>query len=246
MALTSEPFGATPEGRAGSSAPLPRGVRLDGSQTWVLTLTRRCLRLLVRLCARGEIEVQGLERIPRQGPLLICSNHLSNFDPLVYGAIVPRVLHVLTKAELFRSPVLGAYLSRCNCIPVRRGEADRVALRGSRAVLRSQGALLLFPEGHRGPGASLLEFQPGAGYLALRSRATVVCCAIWGTEEVLPKGRLWPRRGPITVRFSEPFQPRGGELTEVSSEIRSRVLALLPERYRDLADGDQLDREDEG
>jgi 1-acyl-sn-glycerol-3-phosphate acyltransferase len=182
--------------------------------------------------------MEGLANLPATGPLLICSNHLSNFDPLVYAATLPRVLHALIKAELVQSRIGRAFFLRCNCIPVRRGAADRLAIRGALAVLASGGALLLFPEGHRASRGGLLEFEAGAGYLAWRSGALVLPCAIWGTEEVLPRGRLVPRRRPISVRIGEPFRPVAEDPVGISREIRAHVAGLLPERYRGSADAD--------
>jgi 1-acyl-sn-glycerol-3-phosphate acyltransferase len=219
------------------SAPVP-GTRLDGRQSGLLTATRRVLRVVVWLSASGGLQIEGIANIPATGPLLICSNHLSNFDPLVYAAILPRVLHAFTKAELFQTRLGRAFFLRCNCIPVRRGAPDRLAIRGALSVLASGGALLLFPEGHRATGTGMLGFEVGAGYLAWKSGAMVLPCAIWGTEEVLPKGRLVPRRKPISVRIGSPFQPVAGEPVAISREIQTRVAALLPQRYRGSADAD--------
>jgi len=218
------------------SAPVP-GTRLDGRQSLLLTLTRLVLRAVVWWAASGGLQMDGLANIPPSGPLLICSNHLSNFDPLVYAATLPRVLHAFTKAELFQTRLGRAFFLRCNCIPVRRGAPDRLAIRGALAVLASGGALLMFPEGHRAGATGLLPFEVGAGYLAWRSGATVLPCAIWGTEEALPKGHLVPRRRPISVRIGAPFHPAAEEPAATSREIRARVAALLPEPYRGSADG---------
>lgn len=227
----------TPSGNPGRRAGSQglRGTRLDGSQSWLLTLTRSSLRVLVRVVAAGGVRLEGMSNVPKDGPLLICSNHVSNFDPLLWAALLPRVLHALTKAELFANPILGGYLIRCNCIPVRRGTSDRRAIRSALAVLQSGGALLLFPEGHRAH-AGLLEFEAGAGFLATRSGAAVLPCAVWGTEKILPKHRLIPRRGVIHIRLGEPFQPRGRDPLAASQEIESRVSDLLPEGHRRSAD----------
>ncbi|HUY57327.1 MAG TPA: lysophospholipid acyltransferase family protein [Candidatus Micrarchaeaceae archaeon] len=239
MSASRFPAGATdPEpGRHPRVGPgTAPGVRLDGRQSPLLIVTRAVLRITVRLSARGGVQLEGLSNVPPAGPLLICSNHVSNFDPLVYAAILPRVLHALTKAELYRNPIMRAFFTRCNCIPVRRGEPDRRAIRGALAVLRSGGALLLFPEGHRASAGGMLPFEAGAGYLALRSEANILPCAIWGTEAVLPKGRLVPRRGTIAVRLGPSFRPTSGDPVLISQEISAEIARLLPERYRPSAD----------
>ena len=213
-------------------ARIPEGVRTDGGRSFTLRLTQAALRGLMRWLARDGLDVQGLELVPEAGPILVCSNHLSNLDPLVLGAVFPRVMHAMAKVEMFSNPLLRAYLLSCNCFPVRRGAPDRKALRAAALVLQSGGALVLFPEGHRGDGSNLQGFEPGVGYIAMRSRALVVPCALWGTEQALPKGRLIPRRARIHLTIGRPFQPQGASPEEVSEEIRQRVAELLPDTYR--------------
>ncbi len=213
-------------------ARVPEGVRTDGGRSFTLRLTQAALRGLMRWLARDGLDVQGLELVPEAGPILVCSNHLSNLDPLVLGAVFPRVMHAMAKVEMFSNPLLRAYLLSCNCFPVRRGAPDRKALRAAALVLQSGGALVLFPEGHRGDGSNLQGFEPGVGYIAMRSRALVVPCALWGTEQALPKGRLIPRRARIHLTIGRPFQPQGASPEEVSEEIRQRVAELLPDTYR--------------
>jgi 1-acyl-sn-glycerol-3-phosphate acyltransferase len=233
--------------KGGGGPPgLPRGLRLDGGRSLTLLVTLASLRGLFHLCAAGGVRTQGLELVPPKGPLLVCSNHVSNLDPLLLGARFPRVVHAMAKAEMFRRPLGRAYLERCNCFPVRRGRADRTAMRAALAVLRSGGALVLFPEGHRSPNQAMQPFEAGAGYLALRAGVPVVPCAIWGTEVALPIGALVPRRAVIHLRVGEPFLPTSARPGEVSREIRGRVAQLLPGAYRGSGNPDQVNGEDEG
>jgi 1-acyl-sn-glycerol-3-phosphate acyltransferase len=212
----------------------------------MLVATLAALRGLFRACAQGGVRAEGLELVPPTGPILVCSNHVSNLDPLLLGARIPRVVHAMAKAEMFRNPLVRTYLEWCNCFPVRRGQADRSAMRSALAVLGSGGALVLFPEGHRSPNQGLQAFEAGAGYIALRSRVQVVPCAVWGTEAALPIGALVPRRAVIHLRVGQPFLPTSASPVEVSLEIQRRVAQLLPEAYRGLTDPDQVDGEDEG
>lgn len=208
-------------------------------------MTLFALRRLLRYVAAGHPAIQGLELIPESGPLLLCSNHVSNYDPLLLGAVVPRLMHAMAKAELFRNPLLARYLRACNVFPIRRQEADAAALRTALGVLKGGGVLVLFPEGHRSHGARMRPFSRGAGYLALRSGAPVLPCAIWGTERVLPPGKLRPRRAEVHLRFGPSFLPVGANPEAVTRDLERRVAALLPPGLRPSADGDQGDGEDE-
>ena len=119
-------------------------------------------------------------------------------------------------------------------------------MRAALAVLGSGGALVLFPEGDRSRGQGMLPFEAGAGYLALRSRALVVPCGIWGTESSLPIGALIPRRAAIQLRIGEPFHPTVARPAEASWQIQAQVAELLPAPYRGSANPGQVDGEDEG
>jgi 1-acyl-sn-glycerol-3-phosphate acyltransferase len=230
-----------------SAAPPPTaGPDGPGRRTRTLGVTLFGLRRLLAYAASGKPDIQGLELIPESGPLLLCSNHVSNYDPLLLGAVVPRVMHAMAKSELFRNPFLARYLRACNVFPIRREEADAAALRTALGVLKEGGVVVLFPEGHRSHGARMRPFSRGAGYLARRSGAPVLPCAIWGTEQVLPRGKLRPRRAEVHLHFGPTFLPVGADSEAATRDLERRVAALLPPGLRPLADGNQRDGEDEG
>jgi 1-acyl-sn-glycerol-3-phosphate acyltransferase len=230
----------TSSGEAGAGAPR------DGRRTRTLALTLWALRRLLSYVAAGGLDLRGLELVPETGPFLLCSNHVSNYDPLLLGATVPRLMHAMAKAELFRNPLLARYLRACNVFPIRREEADAAALRTALTVLKDGGVVVLFPEGHRSHGARMRPFSRGAGYLARRSGAPVLPCAIWGTERVLPPGKLWPGRAQIHLHFGPTFFPVGADSEGATRDLERRVAALLPPGLRPSADGDQGDGEDQG
>lgn len=127
-----------------------------------------------------RFEVIGKENIPLEGGVLLCTNHISNFDPPTVGITASRPIHFIAKEELFSVPVLGKLLPKVNAIPVKRGMSDREALRKGLAVLKEGKVLGLFPEGTRSKDGELGKGLAGAGFFALRSNAQVVPCAIIG------------------------------------------------------------------
>ena len=181
------------------------------------------------------MRVEGLNRLPRQGPVILAINHLSMLDPILVGAVVPRVIHFMAKEELFRYPGLGWLLRRVHAFPVRRGQADREALATALQLLRAGEVVGIFPEGTRSADGRLLPLQSGTAFLALKSGATVVPVAIAGTQQAMPKGALWPRRARVRIQVGEalaasaPSGPgaRKAQLQEVSETITQAMHRLL-------------------
>jgi 1-acyl-sn-glycerol-3-phosphate acyltransferase len=156
-----------------------------------------------------RLRVRGREHIPREGAVLIVSNHVSQADPPVMGvAALPRKTYYMAKIELFRIPVLRRMVRGLGAFPVERGGADRRAMRLAREVLRRGDQLLMFPEGTRFTDGVLRPGFPGAGALALEPGVTVVPAAIYGTQ------RPWRR---ARVVFGPPV-----DLSDLADGARSR------------------------
>lgn len=203
---------------------------------WFHHLVNFLLRILLRILLK--LDICGVENMPSAGPLIVVINHTSFLDPLLVGAFLPRVIIPLAKVELFEKPWVGWVFPAFGCIPIRRGEIDRTAIRRSLEVLRSGGALLVAPEGTRSADGKLQRGRPGAAMLAVRTGAMLLPVAIWG---VLPFGenirRL--RRTEAHMVVGEPFHlPLRGkkvthqELEEMTDEIMYRLAELLPPEYR--------------
>ena len=179
------------------------------------------LRLFFRFRAVGR------EHVPREGTVLLASNHVSLLDPPVVGAGAPRPLHFMAKAELFRTPLLGPLIRRLNAHPVERDGADAGALRHALLLLREGHALLVFPEGTRGTEGRLQPGRPGAGMLAALSEAPVVPVYVQGTGYALPRGASRPRRAPITVRYGPALRFERGRGKHRYQEISDQIMAAI-------------------
>ncbi len=178
------------------------------------------MRLLFRLEARGT------EHIPRSGALVLVANHSSVLDPPLVGGVAPRPLSFLAKAELFDIPLFGALIRGVNARPLRRDGADAGALRTALRVLDDGGALLVFPEGTRGPEGVLREPKAGAAMLAILSGCPVVPAYIKGSGAAWPKGRRLPRPAKVVVTFGPAltFQRAAGVDRKAHYEATSRAL----------------------
>ncbi len=134
-------------------------------------LIRSAARLVLSLQMR--LEITGIERLPQTGPVLFVSNHLGITDQLAIGARLPHELRILAKAEMFEWPILGWLARQSGVVPIRRGEADRAAMRTMRDLLRGGAWVLVFPEGtfvdpHEPLG--MVPVKTGAAWLAWHTR----------------------------------------------------------------------------
>ena len=156
---------------------------------------------------------QGTENVPREGPAIIASNHLSFSDHFFAPLPLPRKVIFLAKSEYFTGRGLKGLLSKAffsgvGQIPVDRsgGQASERALRTGLRVL-AQGQLLgIYPEGTRTPDGRLYRGKTGVARLALEAKVPVIPCAMIGGFEFQPPGRIRPRLGIRPgVRFGKPL-----------------------------------------
>jgi 1-acyl-sn-glycerol-3-phosphate acyltransferase len=127
------------------------------------------------------VRVTGLENLPKSGSILICSNHRSNLDPPILGAHLDREVSYFAKAELFTSPIFGPFLRKLNAFAVKRGQMDKAAMTTCLNVLKSDGALVFFPEGTRAPADGYLYPKFGVGWVLCKTRVNVVPIYVHGT-----------------------------------------------------------------
>lgn len=189
----------------------------------------------------GRLRVEGLDRVPTDGPLLVVPNHDSQWDPILIGlAIKPRRrLRFLARASLWKIPGLGPILYGLGQIPIKRGAGDVGALEKAVEALSAGESICVFPEGGLSWGERL-RARSGVGRLAQWCPGVrVVLCTVEGTTEYA----RFPRRPRVKVAFFGPAagDPQPGEEAPVLSarlldEIRDRV-EPIPAGRRALVGG---------
>ncbi len=245
-----------------SERPAPRRkfrLRLAGDSLWQeydharFAARRRALLWVLRKAAFPLLAkldaVEGLENVPSQGPALLLINHIAFIDPIVVMHLVPRHIVPMAKIEVYDYPLIGVLPRMWGVIPVRRGEADRRALRMAIQVLEAGETVLIAPEGTRSP--ALQRGKVGVAFLASRTGAPVVPVAIEGTEgfPALRGTRRWRERG-VQVRFGKPFRfrddlfekrPSRQQLRQMTDEAMCVLARLLPPHRRGVY-ADQMNR----
>lgn len=154
---------------------------------------------------RGK--VYGTEQVPHQGPVVIVSNHASDFDPPILSNCVQRPVAYMAKQELFQVPILGTLIRWYGAYPVKRGAADRSAIRAALASLEAGWATGVFLTGTRTLDGRVTAPKLGAALLATKAQAPLLPVSLWGTQAILPKGSSSPRPVPVTVRIGDLISP---------------------------------------
>lgn len=171
-----------------------------------------------------RLKASGLENIPREGGVVLCANHTSNFDPPLLGCPLEREVHYMAKAELFDVPVLGMILPKIRAFPVKRGGVSKESIKLSLQLLKDGNVMGIFPEGTRSNAGGM--GKKGAAMLALRSGATVIPAAIVGGYR--PFRQMKVIYGP-PIDLSE-FAESGSEGLEPATEkIMATIRAMVKE-----------------
>jgi 1-acyl-sn-glycerol-3-phosphate acyltransferase len=192
----------------------------------------------IRLWAAGLLAVSGVRlevhrsaALDPQASYVYLANHQSLFDIPALLLAVPGRIRMVAKQSLFRIPVFGWAIAAAGFVSVDR--ADRTAARQSFAAaerrLRAGGSILLFPEGTRATGDTLLPFKRGGFLLALRTGLPIVPVGVRGTRAVQPRGRRSIQPGVVEVRFGAPIMVADFGIRrkrELIAEVRRRLAEL--------------------
>jgi 1-acyl-sn-glycerol-3-phosphate acyltransferase len=196
------------------------------------TQLRRFTTIAFTALFRGlaVIHARGLEKLPLSGPVILAANHLTNFDVFPLQIVLPRLIFYMGKAELFKNPLLDAYLRRLGGFPVQRGAKDEWALQHARKVLEHGQVLGMFPEGTRSKGNGLRPAKTGIARLSLATGAPIIPLALTGTQRMF---RRFPRRTRITITLGDPIFPKPHDtVLGLTDQSMFALASLLPPKLR--------------
>lgn len=196
------------------------------------TLFRRVLVGILRLALRAviKVEIEGMENLPTEGPVILVSNHLTNYDVFPMQMIIQRPLFFMAKAELHRNPLMDAAFRSLGAFPVYRGQRDDWAIQHAYKVLEHDQVLTLFPEGTRSKGKGLRSGKTGAARMALHTNCPIVPLGVTGTHQMF---RGFPRRTHIQMKMGIPIYPKPNESTlGLTDRLMFTIADLLPVELR--------------
>ncbi len=179
---------------------------------------------------------QGRRNSHLKGGTIVAANHRSFLDPFVIGTCLPwgKPMNYVAKVELFEKRWQGYLLCRVGAFPIRRGEADELAIETAEMVLARGGTICIFPEGTRIRKGSLGKPKRGVGRLALRSGAPVLPVAVTGTENVRRGWRIRPRKVDIRVGRPMSFPQSQNPSPALAASVTDRIWPNVELQWEDI------------
>ncbi|HEX2192660.1 MAG TPA: (d)CMP kinase [Acidimicrobiales bacterium] len=223
------------------SAPPP-----GGPSGAALLLYRACRAAVVGICRTyWRATYEGLEHVPSSGAYVLAPVHRSFIDFGLVAGVTKRRIRYMGKDSLWKVGWFGRFITALGAFPVRRGSADREALRRCMDVIRGGEPLVLFPEGTRRSGPVVQELYEGAAYVAIRTRVPIVPVGIGGSERALRKGKRLPRPVKVHVIVGPPLvppppkasgHPSRKALRELTDRLHAEVQRLFDEARQAVGD----------
>lgn len=196
------------------------GVRFGKFCGWVL------LTLL------GPFRMINRHKIPKEGGLIILSNHQADVDPIAVQVACPRPIYFMAKSELFSMPILGPVIKMFRAFPVKRGAPDRAALRKAAATAKSGQVVCVFPEGQLSEDGKLQEFRAGSALVVKLAGVPVICCGVKNTNRIMPYGKVLPRPSfrMVSARWGDvhTFEPHASA-EEITAWAEAEIRRLIDE-----------------
>ncbi|MGH9119852.1 MAG: lysophospholipid acyltransferase family protein [Acidimicrobiales bacterium] len=180
-----------------------------------------------------RLDISGADHLPRDTPFILAPVHRSNIDTLLVAAITRRRMRYMGKATLWKYRWFGWLITALGAFPVRRGSADREALRICQEVLENGEPLVVFPEGTRQVGPLVEKVFDGPAYLAAKMDVPLIPVGIGGSERAMPKGSKLLRPVRTVVIVGEPMRAEPSATGRVTrSSVRRLSERLLSEVQR--------------
>jgi len=181
-----------------------------------------------------EVDVAGLENVPKDSAFVYCTNHQSIVDIIVLGSVLTGDYKWAAKRSLMKIPFLGWHLKLAGHVPVDRGSGTRVAaqvIERFTEVLKGGKPLLVFPEGTRTETGAMKPFKNGGFYAAVRAGVPIVPVALEGTFDLMKRGAQHTGERnlrQVRVRVGSPVEARAqGKESAKVADLRDRTHAAI-------------------
>lgn len=170
--------------------------------------------------------VIGKENIPKEGSAVLCSNHISNYDPITMAVFINRLPRYIAKKELFQNPILGRFLTALEAFPVdRQATMDMKSFKTAINILKSGEMLGIFAEGTRVKEGDAKAAKAGVALFALKGNAPIIPVAISGKYKF---------RGHVTIQYGEPISLEEYKGQKVSTELLEQITDKIMSQIKEM------------
>lgn len=194
-------------------------------------LPRIIVKGFANICFRifYKIDIKGIENIPKEGGVILCSNHIHAFDSVLYVTRIKRMVYAMAKEELFNTKFKNWFMRAMGVFPVKRDSvASEEAINVAVDHLNNGDILMIFPEGTRNGLDKGVKPKKGVALIALKAKVPIVPMAMVGTFKLFSK---------IKIRIGKPmdiskYYPKEDEkinpryLITITNNVMSEVLKL--------------------
>ena len=153
----------------------------------------------------GRVRIIGAEKVPATGAFVLAPVHRSNVDFALASLVTKRPMRFMGKDNIWKSKLLGRFVSMLGAFPVHRGSADRDALKACIDIISGGSPLVMFPEGTRQTGPVVEELFDGTTYVAARAGVPIIPVGIGGSEAMMPKGAKMLHFSKLVLVVGDPL-----------------------------------------
>ncbi len=212
--MNKEPTPAPPSraGRSLAKSLWYRGLKVLAALTAIIFFRLRCY---------------GRHNAPKEGGVIVLSNHQSNMDPVLVGLAVPRRLNYLARDSLFGFAPFRWLIESLDAIPIDREGLGLAGIKECLRRLKRGEMVLLFPEGTRTRDGELGPLKPGFSALARRGDVWLLPVGVDGAFDAWPRTQTFPRPRRIVVCVGPPLHN-----SEIADLTDDELVALIHERMR--------------
>lgn len=186
-------------------------------------------------------KIEGLENLPKNGPVIVASNHESYFDFICFWAVSPRRIQYLAAEKFYRSKFWRPIMIATGQIKVERKSRDKKdAHERAHYILKNEGVLGIFPEGTRSRTGEMGKAYTGVTKFALSARVPIVPVGMIGAHEAWPPHKKLPRLRKISIKIDKPvyhhdhYDKEHTEdlLQRLTDELMAAIAKLVGKEYK--------------
>lgn len=186
-------------------------------------IARKLVKIYMHLMFK--IDIRGEEHMPKEDGFVLCSNHMSNYDPLTVAAFIPREVRFIAKKELFRKRMMAKLLFSLGAFPVDRETTDMKAFKTAIKLLKNNEVLGIFAEGTRVKEGEAKAAKAGVAMFAFKAGVPIVPVAVSSTYRF---------RSTVHIRYGEPISLEEYQGQKLTTELMEEITEKVMEKIREM------------